>query len=227
MLHNTSTQSTGKYIILENIRSTWESCNAELFVRDLLFEKDTCLKTKKDILDYINTYRAQSETDITNESISLIFDNLDNSFANITISKLMDACFDKLGIFSKRLIGSQFLLHQGIWLTDAEKIELRERDENGHTRDWKDVIKERLSIKNADQIQIKFNPGGLTFNEFRAVFQLPFLPKISTLPTFTLQTLRDKVLLLLENECLQTIAKWERIKSHLIAVAEYRKIPLE
>ena len=227
MLHNTSLQSSGKYVVLNSIRNLWSACNTELFVRDLIYERDTCLKTKKDILDYINNLRTQHQTDILNESISLIFDNLNPVFEKITISKLMDACFDKLGVFSKKLIGSKFLLYQGIWLTDEEKVELTERDENGRMRSWNDVIKERLSIRNPNHITIRFNPGGFSYHEFRSIFQLPLLPKISTLPTATLQTLRDKVLLLVENDCLSAIAKWEKILSNIVEVANARKIPLD
>lgn len=227
MLNNKDFKRPGRYAILNNIRRTWESCNAELFVRALLFEYDTYLKTKKDILDYINEQRQGFDHDILNESISLIFNGINGEFSKVTISKLMDACFDKLDVFSKKMISDEFLLRQGIWLTDEEKIELTERDENGNLRKWSDIIKERLCMKNPDKVRLRFNPGGLSYNEFRNIFQLTSLPKVSSLSSATLLTLRDKVLLLLENECLSTIKKWETIMNNVVIVAEHRKVPLE
>lgn len=227
MLNNKNFKRPGRYMILNNIRRTWNSCNAELFMRTLLYEYDTDIKTKRDLLDYINAQRKEFDYDILEESISLIFNGLEGEFTKVTISKLMDACFDKLDVFSKKMIGDEFLLRQGIWLTEDEKIELMEKDAQGNVRKWNDVIKERLCMRNPDKVKIKFVPGGLSFAEFRAMFQLNPFPKVSTLPTSTLQVLRDKILLILETECLQTVTRWETILNNIIKVAEYRKIPLE
>ena len=73
-------------------------------MRWLLHEKDIPgLKTKMDLLNLINAYKADSEEDILNQSISIMFDGLDPIFERITVSRLMDACFDKLDVLNKKI----------------------------------------------------------------------------------------------------------------------------
>lgn len=51
--------------------------------------------------------------------------------------------------------------------------------------------------------------------------------KISTLPSNTLETLRDKILLLLDNDLDHHINKWNTLLKNCKAVAERRHIPLD
>lgn len=76
----------------------------------------------------------------------------------------MDACFDKLDILNKKMITDKFILAQGIWLTDNEKVELTEVDSNGRVRNRMEVIKERLCL-NPD-IKLRVSPTGLSFLNF-------------------------------------------------------------
>lgn len=190
MLYNVSPWSPGKYKIKENIRETWDACNTELFVRYLLHDCNTDIKTKKDILDYINSQKALHEESILNESISILFSGLDPIFEKVTVDRLMDACFDKLDVLNKKMITDKFILAQGIWLTDEEKVELTEVDKNGRLRNRMEVIKERLCLD--PTIKLRVSPTGLSFAEFRSLVQLTTLPKISSLSTIALKTLRDK-----------------------------------
>lgn len=121
-------------------------------------------------------------------------------FEKVTIRRLLDACFDKLEVFNRKIITDKFLLSQGIWLTHQEKVDLTEKDEHGKIRNKKEVICERLSLKENFQKQLRFTTTGFTYSEFRSIVQMPMLSKISALPTNTLVTLRDKVILLLDNE---------------------------
>lgn len=224
MLYNVSPWYPGKYVIRENIHKTWDSCNTELFVRYLLHECNTDIKTKKDILDYINKQRAVHEEDILNESISILFNGLDPIFERVTVNRLMDACFDKLDVLNKKMITDKFILAQGIWLTDEEKIELTEVDKNGQVRNRMEIIKERLCL-NPD-IKLRISPTGLSFAEFRSLVQLSPLPKISSLSTTALKTLRDKILLLLDNDLNYHINKWNMLMSNIQRVAEARNIKI-
>lgn len=224
MLYNSNPWSPGKFIVRENIYKTWDSCNTELFVRYLLHDCDTDIKTKKDILDYINSQRSSHEEDILNESISVLFNGLEPIFEKVTVSRLMDACFDKLDILNKKMITDKFILAQGIWLTDNEKVELTEVDSNGRVRNRMEVIKERLCL-NPD-IKLRVSPTGLSFSEFRSLVQLTSLPKITSLSTIALKTLRDKILLLLDNDLNYHINKWHTLMSNIQRVAEARNISL-
>lgn len=79
-----------------------------------MHECDTEIKTKNDILCHINNQRENSEENILDKSISVLFNGLDPIFEKITVSRLMDACFDKLGILNRKMITDKFILSQGI-----------------------------------------------------------------------------------------------------------------
>lgn len=226
MLYNTNQYSPGKYEIRKNIAKTWADCNTELFVRYLLHECNTQIKTRKDLLDFINQTRENTEDNIMDKSITTLFDGLDPIFEKITIKRLMDACFDKLDVFNNKMVSDKFILSQGIWLTDEEKVELTETLPDGKTRNRMEVIKERLCFKHPEQVRLRISPTGLTFSEFRSLFQLPLLPKISSLSTVALKTLRDKVLLLLDNDLNYHIEKWTTLMNNIKRVAEARNISL-
>lgn len=224
MLYNVSPWYPGKYVVRENIHKTWDACNTELFVRYLLHDCNTDIKTNKDILDYINSQRAAYNRDILNESISILFNGLEPIFEKVTVGRLMDACFDKLDVLNKKMITDKFILSQGIWLTDEEKVELTETDKNGQTRNRMEVIKERLCL-NPD-VKLRISPTGLSFAEFRSLVQLSSLPKISSLSTIALKTLRDKILLLLDNDLNYHIDKWSTLMNNIKRVADARNIAL-
>ena len=192
----------------------------------MLHEKDIPgLKTKMDLLNLINEYKANSEDNILDQPISIMFDGLDPIFERITVSRLMDACFDKLDVLNKKMITDKFILSQGIWLTDEEKLELTETDDRGRTRNRMDVIKERLCLPS--DVKIRICPTGLSFAEFRSLVQLSTLPKISSLSTIALRTLRDKILLLLDNDMNYHIDKWTTLLNNINRVAEARNINIQ
>lgn len=87
-----------------------------------------------------------------------------------------------------------------------------------------EIIKERLCL-NPD-IKLRISPTGLSFAEFRSLVQLSSLPKISSLSTIALKTLRDKILLLLDNDLNYHINKWNMLMSNIQRVAEARNIKI-
>jgi hypothetical protein len=226
MLYNTSPFKPGKCVIKNIIAKTWDSCNTELFVRYLLHECNTSIKTKMDLLTLINDRRNDTEEDILEMPITVLFNGLDPIFERITVSKLMDACFDKLDVLNTKLITERFILAQGIWLTDEEKEDLTERDEKGNIRNRMEVVKERLAGWINPNVHLRISPTGLSFAEFRSLVQLGQMPKISSLSTIALKTLRDKVLLLLDNDLDYHISKWQLLCKNIERVAELRSIEL-
>lgn len=175
-------------------------------------------------MDYINSKRSETERDIINESISVLFNGLDPIYEQITISQLMDACFDKLDVLNKKMITDKFILSQGIWLTDDEKVELTETSSDGRMRNRMEIIKERLCLD--PNIKLRITPTGLSFAEFRSLVQLSSLPKISSLSSIALKTLRDKILLLLDNDLNYHINKWNVLMRNIERIAEVRNIEL-
>lgn len=185
---------------------------------------ETDIKTNKDLLDFINVQRKVNNVDVE-DSISVLFTGLPPIYEKVTVGKLMDVCFDKLDVLNKKMITDKFIIAQGIWLTDEEKRELTELEAGGKIRNRMEVIKERLCL-NPD-IRLRVSPTGLSFAEFRALIQLSDLPKISSLSTIALKTLRDKVLLLLDNDLDYHINKWMKIKKDIERVAEYKNWNLD
>lgn len=217
MLHNNSAFSPGKYVIKTNIQKCWNNCNTELFVRYLFHELDTPIKTTKTLLEYINSMKNEEIT--INSPITAIFNNVPPIYETITLNDLMNKCFDKLDIINRRVISDKFIISQGIWLTAEEKKELTEKNEDGTLRDRREIIKEQLCL---NDVHLRLNSNGFTFAEFRALVQMPDMPKISTLPTITLKTLRDKVLLMLDSYLDTQIMRWEELKQNIERVAEYK-----
>lgn len=224
MLTNRDIYKPGKLVIRENIQKCWDSCNAELFARYLMHDCETGIKTNKDLLDFINVQRKVNNVDVE-DSISVLFTGLPPIYEKVTVGKLMDVCFDKLDVLNKKMITDKFIIAQGIWLTDEEKRELTELEAGGKIRNRMEVIKERLCL-NPD-IRLRVSPTGLSFAEFRALIQLSDLPRISSLSTIALKTLRDKVLLLLDNDLDYHINKWMKIKKDIERVAEYKNWNLD
>lgn len=84
-------------------------------------------------------------------------------------------------------------------------------------------MKERLFVKG----NLKVVPNGLSYADFRALINLDNYPKISDLPTSTLKLLRDRILLLLDNDIDWHIQKWLKIKENIERVAEYKNFELK
>lgn len=223
MLYNHSNSIPGKLIIKKNIARTYENVNAELFMRYLLHECDIdTLKTNKDLFDYINHIKSTKGVK-DSDFVSTVFSNVPTIFEKVTVDRLLSACFDKLDVINRKIISDKFIISQGIWLTDEEKEELTEYDDNGKLRDRMDVIRERLILNN---VQLRIDRKGLTYHEFRSLVQLDNYPKISSLPTATLKLLRDKILLLLDYDLDYHINKWIEILNNIKRVAEFKKIEL-
>lgn len=222
MLYHDSPYAPGKMIIRKNIHKSWNSCNAELFKRFLIHESNVGFKTNKDVLDYVLAAKKQYNA-CDSDSITEIISGVNPVFESITISDLLNACFDKLDSINKKMISDKFILAQGIWLTEDEKKELTEYDSDGNMRKWLDVVKERLFLNN---IRLRIDQKGLSYSEFRSLIQMEKLAKISSLPTATLKLLRDKILLLLDNSLDYHIDKWLNIKNQIEKVAEYKGVTL-
>ena len=223
MLYNTNKYTPGKLQVKKNIRTLISHCNAELLKRYIIHECNVdILKSPIEIIQFIRDSKKVNNLTDT-DSVTTLFNHLPKEFESITLDLLLSSCLDQLDIINRKMISDNFILSQGIWLTDSEKVDLTEYDSNGQIRPWMEVIKERLILPN---IKLRVDPKGFSYSEFRSLIHLSPLPKISSLPTDTLRLLRDKVFILLDADTDYHIAKWEEIKSNIEKVAEYKKITL-
>lgn len=223
MLYNTNKYTPGRWQVKRNIKVLIANCNAELLMRYILHECNiNILKSGLQIIEFLRN--GKSSNGLTdNDSVNTLFSNLPIEFDTVTIGDLIDACLDKGDIINRKMISDNFILSQGIWLTENEKEELTETDDNGNRIPWLDVIKERLLLPN---VKLRVDPKGFSYSEFRSLVHLEPLPKISKLPTNTLKLLRDKVFILLDADANYHISKWESIMDKIEKVAEYKKVTL-
>ena len=134
MLYNNNKYTPGKFQVKKNIRALIAQCNAELLKRYILHECNIdILKSPIEIVQFIrDSKKANNLTDT--DSVTTLFSHLPKEFETVTLDLLLSACLDQLDIINRKMISDNFILSQGIWLTDEEKTDLTEYDENGQMR---------------------------------------------------------------------------------------------
>ena len=219
MLYRKTNYKFGKLEVRKNIEKIYRSCNSELLRRYLLHDLEIQLfKTNKDILDFINNFKEVNG--ITNDSsITEMFSNLPKEFETLTIDDLLCACLDMCEPINRKLLSDEFIMSLGIWLTEDEKKDLTEFTSDGKLRPWIQVMKERLFI---DGGYFKVIPTGLNYSELKALLNLSQRTKVSNVASNTLLLLRDKILLLLDNDLEYHIKKWTNLKEQIENVAAYK-----
>ena len=223
MLYNTNKYTPGRIQVKQNIKTLIANCNAELLLRYILHDCNVdILRTNLQVIEFVKQSKAANNLS-DNDSVTTLFTSVPAEFESVTLGQLIDACFDKLDIINRKMISDKFILSQGIWLTEDEKKDLTEIDNEGKIRPWLDVIKERLLL---DNVKLRVDPKGFSYSEFRSLVHLEPLPKISRLPSDTLRLLRDKVFILLDADTDYHIQKWTNIKDNIEKIAEYKGIDL-
>lgn len=219
MLYRTTNYKFGKYEVRKNIHKIYNACNAELLHRFIQHELNTeIFKTNRDILDYINKFKESNN--LTNDDpITYMFDGLPKEYETLTIGDLVRACLDSLEPINRRLISNEFIMSLGVWLTDEDKKDLTEYDSQNKLRPWLQVMKERLFI---DGGFFRVTPSGLSYPELRSLVNLESRAKVSTVPSATLRLLRDKILLMLDQDLEYHIKKWNDIQTKIEEVAKYK-----
>lgn len=225
MLYNKDPYHPGVQRKRDQIRRMWDCANTELLLRYILHEcRIDSLKTNKDLLDFISAHKREHGLK-SSDKVDMIFTGLPDVFKSVTIDMLLSGCLDSLDAFNRRLISDKFILGLGIWLTEDEKADLTEYDAYGRYRSKKDVIKERLFLN--DNVELRFNPQGLSYSEFRSIVRLEGRPKFSTIPSNTLVLLRDKLLLLLDHDLEYHINRWQTLKDKIQSVAMQKSLILK
>jgi len=219
MLYRNTNYKFGKYVVRENIHKIYNACNAELLHRFIQHELNVDIfKTNRDILDYINRFKEANHL-TNNNNITDMFDGIPKEYEELTIGDLVRSCLDTLEPVNRRLISNEFIMSLGVWLTDEDKKDLTEYDSRGKLIPWLQVMRERLFITGGF---FKIIPSGLSYQELRSLINLESHTKVSAIPSATLRLLRDKILLMLDQDLEYHIKKWTEIQQRIEEVAKYK-----
>lgn len=223
MLFNTDPQHLGRYLVLDVISDQRNRCGAELFLR---YAEQKMQSNRINLISSINEFRENNKEVLRGikPTINIVFTNLPEEYNTVPLDLVMDGCLDRLGALVKKHITRAFILRQGVWLTPDEAKDLTEYDYNGQVINKLDVIRERLGIKDVERLSI--NSKGLSYTELRSMIMLKPNKKYRDLTTNQLETLRNKILYILEETVKKHINDWEIRMSEIEEVAEYNKFKL-
>ena len=220
MLYNTDKAHPGRRVLIDIIKEQRLKCNLELFVRWLKSDLHTATYVfVESMQEFIKNNEVEYPINmIYRWPISICLENIPHEFKDLTLKDILDACMDKLGKFDRSHITKSFILKQKIWLTDKEKSDLFERDEEGVKKNRLTVIKERLRLKSTDKLLI--SPIGLSYTQLRSMILLKST-KYSALTTEQLVLLRDRILFAFEAEVYFHISQWERLIGEIDETIEF------
>ena len=219
MLYNQSSETPGRYVVLTNISDQKDRCGVELFLRWLDKEREM---SRYSLLQTLNVFIENNKELFKNNQLFLdnIFNGVPDQFLYLPITLVMDGCLDRLGVLNKKHITRKFILKQGIWLTNAESKEFADIN----PKDRIQHIRELLQIKPVEKLYI--NDKGLNYTQMRSMLTLRPNKKYNDLTTNQLETLRYKMLFILEEDVKKHIYNWGVLMDKIEIVAEVNNITL-
>ena len=146
------------------------------------------------------------------------------NISNISVDLFLKSCKDTLGKFNKSHITQTFIVNLGIWFSQDEIRNFEQVEKLSTLEERIQVVKDRLNLRNDLRIPIK--SSGLSYTQFRSMINLKSNKKYLELTTNQLETLRDKVLFLLEENVSFHISQWESLMAQIEEVAEFKGIKL-
>jgi len=223
MLFNKDPHDPGRYLVIELISDQRDRCGAELFLRYAEQNKGTSRIT---LISSMNEFLTNNKLALvgTRPTLDVAFQKLPDEFKNIPLDLVLDGCLDRLGAFTKKHITRTFILRQGVWLTPLEAKDLVEKDQFGNVIPKLDIIRERLNIKEVEDLSI--NSKGLNFTELRAMLTMRPNKKYRDLTTTQLETLRNRILFILEETVQKHIDAWQSRMVQLEKVAKHNNFKL-
>ena len=233
MLYNDDYQYKGRYLIIQEINKQLMYCTAESAVRWFLSLKyqGKPVYTKYDLIidvtNFWNNNYAKSKIKQRDVTIDCIYNTLPSTYQKIPVDIFLQACKDTLGKINTRHITPSFVLNLGIWFTHQELAEFKQESGQEAILAVKEYVKTILKIpKNVD---LKLRSTGLNYNQFRSMYSLAVHKnkKYSDLTTIQLDTLRNKVLFLLQDKINSHIQMWETLMQQIEEVCNYKNYQLK
>lgn len=223
MLFNKDSQNPGRYLVLDIISDQRKRCGAELFLR---YAEQKMGASRVNLISAINEFKQNNKKQLAGikPTINIVFTNLPVEYDTVPLDLVLDGCLDRLGAVNKKHITRSFILRQGVWLTPEEAKDLTEYDYNNEVIDKLQVIRERLGIKDVEKLSI--NSKGLSYSELRSMIMLKPNKKYRDLTTAQLETLRNKILYILEETVRKHIEDWDTRMAQIEEVAKYNNYKL-
>lgn len=229
MLYNNSKSEPGRYLVINEINNQINDCTAELAVRWFCLlknDKDQLVYSRFSLLGEIKLLLEKYKKDENQSNLKLqdFYSGLPTDFNSVLIDSIMKACRDTLGKFNRNHITKSFIIRQGIWFTPLELTEFKEIEKLRNISEILNTIKERLNINNSYDLQLKST--GLNYEQFRALLNLKVGKKYSELTTMQLETLKDKILFILEETVLHQISEWKGRMEKIEEVCKFKNYKL-
>ena len=223
MLNNTDVHTPGRLVLVNIIDDQIARCRAELLMRWLRKEKQyTNIKCLQDLRQIIaNNKEILTPETIKTYPICEVMSGLPIEFQTVSVGKVLDACMDLLGVFDCSHVTRNFIVKMGLWFTPQElQNELCQRDPNtGKPRNRLEVVREILKVDPA--IRLRISETGLTFNEFKAIFNIQ-KDKYSSYSSEQLNVLANKILYRLQNQCEEQAKQWQDKANEIAKVANIK-----
>ncbi len=223
MLNNTDVHTPGRLVLINIIDDQIARCRAELLMRWLRKEKQyTNIKCLQDLRQIIaNNKEILTPETIKTYPICEVMSGLPIEFQTVSVGKVLDACMDLLGVFDCSHVTRNFIVKMGLWFTPQElQNELCQRDPNtGKPRNRLEVVREILKVDPA--IRLRISETGLTFNEFKAIFNIQ-KDKYSSYSSEQLNVLANKILYRLQNQCEEQAKQWQDKANEIAKVANIK-----
>lgn len=223
MLNNTDVHTPGRLVLVNIIDDQIARCRAELLMRWLRKEKQyTNIKCLQDLRQIIaNNKDVLTPETIKTYPICEVMSGLPIEFQTVSVGNVLDACMDLLGVFDCSHVTRNFIVKMGLWFTPQElQNELCQRDPNtGKPRNRLEVVREILKVDPAIRLQI--SETGLTFNEFKAIFNIQ-KDKYSSYSSEQLNVLANKILYRLQNQCEEQAKQWQDKANEIAKVANIK-----
>lgn len=122
MLYNSDTKNPGRITLLGIVSDQIQRCRAELLIRWLRAEKQytntRCLEDLKAIIQ--NNKEVLTNKTIKTYPIGDIINGIPVEFREVSVSLVMDACLDSLGLFDNSHLTLNFIVKMGLWFTQQE-----------------------------------------------------------------------------------------------------------
>lgn len=223
MLNNTDVRTPGRLVLINVIDDQIARCRAELLMRWLRKEKQyTNIKCLQDLRQIIaNNKDVLTPETLKTYPICEVMSGLPIEFQTVSVGSVLDACMDLLGVFDSSHVTRNFIIKMGLWFTPQElQNELCQRDpETGKPRNRLEVVREILKVN--PTIHLRISETGLTFNEFKAIYNIQ-KDKYSSYTSEQLNVLANKVLYRLQAQCEEQAKQWQDKANEIAKVANIK-----